>query len=662
MVVRDPLPRMPDVKRALPAGRGAAIARIAVPSVAALCAVWLGVSAAGAADYKQAPALDALVKEGKLPAVTERLPKNPRVVTPYEKVGTYGGTWRSGMVGGSDRNWLFRIAGYEPLLAWDREWSGKVIPNLAESVTGNADATVFTIKLREGLKWSDGKPFGADDLGFFINDIAGNKELLPNGIDWVMSGGELPKFAKVDDTTFTLTFKEPYGLFPQRLASVYGVQAVMMAKHYCSQFMPAYNKDGVAELQKKAGVASWTELFIKKCAVDTEVNERWQNPERPTMEPWVIKDPYISGATLVTLVRNPYYFKVDTAGQQLPYIDDLRISVNADKQTLVLKVVNGEIDYQDRHINTNSNRAVFADALEKAKLKIVDGANADMNTTIISLNLTHKDPVKREIFNNKDFRIGLSYAIDRQAIIDAAFVGQGEPWQGAPRKESPFYNERLAKQYTEYSVAKANESLDKAYPKKDSAGFRLGPDGKRITFNVLVIPALGDFLDSTQLVVQYWQKVGVDAKMQTVDRGLFYDRKDNNDQDATVFLGSGGMVDALFEPTFYFPFWNESLFAVPWGTWFASGGKAGEEPPAPAKKQMDLYRQITRYADTAKQAELMKQILDIAADEFYVIGVSTPGGLYSVSKKNLGNVYPRPFAWTYPTPVASNTETYFFAK
>lgn len=628
--------------------------------LAAFGALCLGTTAAWAVEYKQAPMLDELVKAGTLPPVAERLPKNPRIVTPVEKVGKYGGTWRSGMVGGSDRNWLFRMAGYEPLLAWDREWSGKVIPNLAAEITNSADAKEYTIKLRDGLKWSDGKPYTSDDIGFFINDIAGNKELLANGVDWLMSGGEAGKFEKIDDTTFKITFKEPYGVFPQKLASVYGVQMTMMAKHYCSQFQPTYNKDGIDALIKEAGVANWTELFIKKCAVDTEANERWQNPDRPTMEPWVIKDPYIGGATLVTLKRNPYYFKVDPEGNQLPYIDDLSVSVNADKQTLVLKVVNGEIDYQDRHVNANANRAVFTDAAEKAQIHLSDGPNADMNTTIISFNLTHKDPVKREIFNNKDFRIGLSYAIDRQAIIDAAFVGQGEPWQAAPRKESPYYNERLAKQYTEYDVAKANEHLDKAFPKKDGEGFRLGPDGKRITFNIMVIPALGDFLDSTQLTAQYWQAVGVDAKVQTVDRTLFYDRKDANDHDAAVFLGSGGMGDALFEPTFYFPFWNETLFAVPWGNWYASGGKAGEEPSAAAKKQMDLYREILRSADVAKQNELMQQLLNIAADEFYAIGINSPGPLFAAVKNNLHNVYPRPFAWTYPSPVASNTEQYYF--
>ena len=106
-------------------------------------------------------------------------------------------------------------------------------------------ATEFTVKLRKGLKWSDGKPFGSDDIGFFVNDIVANKELLPNAVDWMVSGGEPGKFEKIDDKTFKITFKEPYGVFPQRLASVYGVQIDMMAKHYCSQFHPAYNKDGI---------------------------------------------------------------------------------------------------------------------------------------------------------------------------------------------------------------------------------------------------------------------------------------------------------------------------------------------------------------------------------------------------------------------------------
>jgi peptide/nickel transport system substrate-binding protein len=281
----------------------------------------LGTQPATATDYHQAPMLDDLVKAGKLPPVAERLPEHPRVETPVEKVGQYGGTWRSGMVGGSDRNWMFRITGYEPLVAWDRDWTGAIIPNLAENFSNNPDATEFTFTLRKGLKWSDGKPFTSDDIGFFVNDIARSKELFPSPPDWLTVDDKVGEFTKVDDRTFKIKFASPYGLFLQRLASNYGVQIDMMAKHYCSQFMPQYNTTNLDQLVKQSGVKSWADLFIKKCAVDTEANERWQNPDRPVMEPWVVKDPYLGGVTVVTFERNPYYFKVDTAGNQRRYAD-----------------------------------------------------------------------------------------------------------------------------------------------------------------------------------------------------------------------------------------------------------------------------------------------------------------------------------------------------
>src|SRR5262249_8730111 len=248
--------------------------------IAVVSAAFLGLAAfaggAVAAEYHQAPMLDDLVKAGKLPPVEQRLPESPRGETPVEQVGQYGGTWRSGMVGGSDRNWMFRITGYEPLVAWDRDWTGKVIPNLAEEFSGNADATEFTFKLRKGLKWSDGQPFTSDDVGFFVDDIAQDKDLFPTPPDWLTVDGKLGAFTKIDDQTFKIAFASPYGLFLQRLASVYGVQIDMMAKHYCSQFMPKYNTTNLDDLVKQAGVKSWSELFIKKCGVDTEANERWQ--------------------------------------------------------------------------------------------------------------------------------------------------------------------------------------------------------------------------------------------------------------------------------------------------------------------------------------------------------------------------------------------------
>src|SRR5438876_2484372 len=109
---------------------------------------------------QEAPQLAELVKQGKLPPVEQRLPANPLMVQPVETAGTYGGDWRTALLGGQDTAWLVRTIAYENLMRWDRDWK-KLVPNIAESVESNPDATQFTFKLRKGMRWSDGQPFTA---------------------------------------------------------------------------------------------------------------------------------------------------------------------------------------------------------------------------------------------------------------------------------------------------------------------------------------------------------------------------------------------------------------------------------------------------------------------------------------------------------------------
>jgi peptide/nickel transport system substrate-binding protein len=124
-------------------------------------AAWAGT----ALGFEEAPALKALVEAGTLPPVDERLPKNPLVLTPLESVGAYGGTWRTATFGGGDSE-IERTIGYTRLVRWNPEWTA-VIPDIAESVEVNAEATEYVFTLREGTKWSDGQPFTADDLVFW---------------------------------------------------------------------------------------------------------------------------------------------------------------------------------------------------------------------------------------------------------------------------------------------------------------------------------------------------------------------------------------------------------------------------------------------------------------------------------------------------------------
>lgn len=613
---------------------------------------------APASKYNEAPQLAEQVKAGKLPSVEQRLPKNPLVVQPVEKVGKYGGTWRVGLSGGQDQVGLYRMVGYEGLVRWDAAFQ-KVAPNLAESWEVNKDASEYTFKLREGLKWSDGKPWTADDILFWYEDMLLNKEFTPAVPAWLVVGGKPVVIEKLDATTIRFKFAAPYGLFLQKLAHPDGTSLASMPAHFLKQFHPKYNAD-ISKAVEQAGLKTWVDLMKQKGGQSDRSAGRWGAIECPQMNAWVPVTAYDGKATQVTLERNPYYFKVDTAGNQLPYIDKVQATVGGDVQSLVLKAMNGEIDMQERHIATLNNKAVFSDNMQKGGYHFFDMVVGNHSAFVLALNLTHKDPAKRAIFQNKDFRIGLSYAINRQEIIDTVYVGQSKPYQAAPRPESPFYNEKMATQYTEYSVAKANESLDKAgLTQKDAEGFRLLPDGKRLSFTIESVPTYPDWNDSLQLIQRYWKTVGIDMQIKVEDRPLLWQRFQANEHDALVWEGAGG-IEVLLDPRWYFPaFADQPTYGITWAYWFV-GDKRGEEPPAPVKEQMDLYKQALATADEAKQAELMKKVLQIAADEFYAIGtVLAPNG-YGIQKNNFHNV-PKSFAytWTAASPAQTNPCQYY---
>lgn len=611
--------------------------------------------------FNEAPMLAEQVKAGKLPPVEQRLPKNPVVVPTVEKIGRYGGTWRVGLSGGNDQVGLYRMVGYEGLVRWDPSFK-EIIPNLAESFQANADASEYTFKLREGLKWSNGKPFTANDILFWYEDILLNKDLTPTIPTWLTVNDKPVVVEKINDYTVKFKFAGPYGLFLQRLGHPDGTRLTAYPAEYLKQFLPKYNPNADKQA-KDAGLKTWVDLFNAKIGAGERSAGYYANLELPRLIAWIPITSYDGKATQVTLERNPYYWKVDAQGNQLPYIDRVQATIAGDVQALVLKALNGEIDMQDRHIATLANKAVFADGMQKGNYRFYELIPSQSSTFVIMLNMTHKDPVKRAVFQNKDFRIGLSYAINRKEIIDTVYVGQGKPFQAAPRPESPFYNERLATQYTEYDVKKANEALDKAgLTKRDAEGFRLMPDGRRVSFTIESIPTFPDWNDSLQLIQKYWKAVGVDMQIKVEDRALLWQRVQGNENDAVVWEGAGG-YEVLLDPRYYFPvFFDQPSFGVLWAYWYAKD-KRGEEPPAPAKRQMELYDQINATADPKKQEALMKELLEITADQFYAIGISlTPSG-YGIVKNNMRNV-PKSFlhTWTYASPAGVNPCQFFFEQ
>ncbi|KLK94692.1 peptide ABC transporter substrate-binding protein [Microvirga vignae] len=614
---------------------------------------------AWAADYKQAPMLDEQVKAGKLPAVANRLPEKPYVETMVDGVGKYGGTLRTTILANGDQYNLTRTIANELLVRWDPQWK-KVMPSLAEEFKASDDATTYTFKLRKGLKWSDGHPFTADDIMFWYEDVFMNNALSPAKNPTFTVAGKPVKVTKIDDQTVEFKFESPYGLFLQQLAYGQGHLPVIYPKHYLSQFHEKYNKEGIPALLKANPAAGdWVALFNSKVSLSFQP-PFWQNLDLPTLNPWVLTVPY-ADSERVAATRNPYYWKVDTAGNQLPYIDNVTWAKLDDPQVMALKMTSGEFDFAFRHINNSTFKSVLFDGQKTGNYRIVDVKDLPASDAAILLNLTSTDPVKRKIFQNKDFRIALSHAINRQEIIDLVYVGQGAPAQVAAQPEHELYNERQAKQYTEYDPKRSAEILDKIMPKKDAEGFRLDETGKRFTINFMVADVFGlSYPDIMQMVQQYAKDVGIDIQIRTTDRARLNTMWAANEQDAYIWNCVGGLSDAYTDVRCYMPFQKADIFfAVRWAEWY-SNHNTGEEPPANIKELMAAYDRVNAAVTDDDRREKMKEFLNLSADNFLNIGISRPMPKYMMVSNNLKNVVNGlPIAGNLWHPAPTLTQWYF---
>jgi peptide/nickel transport system substrate-binding protein len=606
------------------------------------------------AKGKEAPALAEQVKAGKLPPLAQRLPRSPRVIEPVERVGVYGGEWNTAVLGPSDTAWAYRTIGYEHLLNWDVEWRAP-IPNIAESVEVDPEGRVFTFHLRPGMRWSDGEPFTADDIVFAHDDVYYNVDLSPQAPNWLLAGGRPSTVEKVDDHTVRFVFSVPNGLFLENIAQPAGEGLTNKPRHYLEQFHRTYNPD-VDQLAREHDLPDWIELF-------NVMANPFERVGLPRLTAWVVTEPLGSGTRMVA-ERNPYYWKTDPDGSQLPYIDRVVYEVVNDEQTMVLKGTAGELDMHDRHITSPQNKPVLAAGRREGGYHFVDEVGSSMNSMVIALNLTHRDPALRAVFQDKNVRIGLSHAIDREDLIAAVFQRQGEPWQAAPRPESEFFDEELAKQYTEFDVDLANDHLDRAgLNRRDRQGRRLRPDGEPLRFQVDVATGLVPaWVDALELIRGYWAAVGVEMRVNAIDRDLAYERKEANSHDATVWGGDAGLADAVLDPRWYFPHSLESSYAVAWANLF-NNATPREEPPAPTRRQMELYRQLLVTAEPEERAALFRQILQITKEEFYTIGTVLPPTGYAIVKDDFHNVPDRLLnAWMYPGPGPAMPEQFFIAE
>jgi peptide/nickel transport system substrate-binding protein len=617
----------------------------------------IGHTKAQSTTYKESPMLAELVKAGKLPPVEQRLPENPRLIElPGSDIGTYGGDFKDPFVGSGagDAFWTSQMIFFtvwRGLVNWNQDYNGWT-PNVAESVETNADATVYTFHLRKGLKWSDGVPFTSDDVLFYVNDIMNNPDLTNNKVpDGILKPGSTAAVAaKIDDSTFTITFDVPYGLFLLRLCTYDGWAFITAPQHYLKQFHTKYNSaENIKVLiEQTSGASDWVSLFQLRSAVgvgaDPSVISR--DVEYPTMFPWVYKQPMGTGNQFIA-ERNPYYYWVDKNGNQLPYLDRVIGTGYKDDQTMLIDALAGKFDTVAN--TTDKQKPLFAKASETSGLVLHPTKSTGGGVVSILFNETH--PEMGALFSQKDFRIGMSHAIDRKEVIDSLYFGQGQPRQVSPVESSPLYNEQLSKQFLDYDVDKANAALDKVLPEKDADGFRLDPVTKNklsIVFSVQTGDYGARYSDLALLLKKYYAAVGVDIVIDTITNDELGKRGNDNTIEATIFTGEGGWgITSIFNPRYFVAYDARSYWGNGWALWYLQPNNAAAvEPPQAIKDQVDLYKKVVQAATEEERLSLMKQVLQIAADNFWVIGIVEPSESYHPVSAKLANI-PANWVWDW---------------
>lgn len=265
------------------------------------------------AKFGEAPQLAQTVIGGNLPPVDQRLPSQPMVIQTFGQTGQYGGTLRRFYLGPSDGCNFFRVS-RASLVRFSTD-GFSFIPSVARGWEVSDDGKQWTFFLREGMKWSDGDSFNADDILFQYEEVILNEEL---------SGGATPSFLrsldkaatveKIDDVTVRFNFPNPNFIFLEIAAQAdeacYGSTRNIpwTPSHYMKQFHIKFNPNA-NEDAKAAGFEDWTQLYDDKVSYNL-------NPDKPAISPWHFTSPL--GGQLVRAERNPFFWAVDPRGQPAP--------------------------------------------------------------------------------------------------------------------------------------------------------------------------------------------------------------------------------------------------------------------------------------------------------------------------------------------------------
>ena len=565
------------------------------------------VTAATAQTYTQSPYL----ADAGLPAVAERLPATPRVVTDRE-IGRYGGDMRLIMASSRDTR-MMTVYGYARLVGFNTDFD--IVPDMLASVDIE-EGRIFTLKLRAGHKWSDGAPFTTEDLRYWWEDIANNPDLSPFGPPvFLKVEGEWPTVEVIDETTIRYSWSKANPFFLPRLAAPRPA-FIYRPSHFLKRYHAAHaSKESLDKLQRKHRIRGWAPLHN---SLDNLY--RNDNPDLPTLQPWrnTIKPP----SQQFIFVRNPYFHRVDEIGQQLPYIDRIVMNIASGK-LIPAKVGAGEADLQARNLFM-THFTFLRQAEEREGYETRLWHNGKGAQVALFPNLNHKDPVWRDLFRDVRFRRALSLAIDRDEINDAIYLGLSQPANNTVLPQSPLFEAEYQQAWTEYDPELANDLLDEmGLDQRNKDDIRLLPNGEPLEIVVETDGEATEQVDVMELVHDTWLDIGVKLFTRPSQSDIFRNRIFAGETQIAVAAGAdNGIPTADMSPAEFAPTEQTQYQWPKWGQFFETSGQAGEAPDLPeAQRLFSLYEDWRVATSTPEREEIWHEMLSLYTDQVYSIGI-----------------------------------------
>lgn len=566
------------------------------------------------AAYLESDFMEAMETAAPLPPVEARLPKNPRVVNlaaSGKQPGTHGGTIRMLIGGQRDIRYMPMIS-YARLVGYNEK--RELEADLLESFEVEAER-VFTFRLRDGHRWSDGSEFTAEDFRYVWEDMFHNKKLHKGGIPSNLKINDKgPRFEVLDRLTVRYSWDDPNPDFLTDLASPSPLR-IMQPAAYLKQFHATYQSKEVLDTHiAREKVEDWVALHQRMSRT-----VRPENPDLPTLDAW--RNRTAPPAGRFVFERNPYYHRVDENGRQLPYVDRVLLDVSS-SDLIAAKTGTGESDLQFTNLDF-ADYTFLKNAEQRYPITVDLWKRIQGSRVCLVPNLNCKDDGWRQVWRDVRVRRALSLSINRREINKAVFFGLAQESSNSILPASPLFRDSYKNAWAGFDPEQANRLLDEAgLSARNSEGIRLLPDGRPAK---VIVESMGENSvegDVLELIRDYWVEIGFRIYVRTSQRELVRRRVKGGDTIMTVGQGiDNGVPTADMSPKELAPSTDDQLQWPLWGLYALSGGSDGKAPDMPEAIALHELLLAWRRSDSHDQREkIWHDMLGIFTDQVFTIG------------------------------------------